>query len=43
VRKHAAHLVKSYPKDLEQSCIDEFVQFTNIFVADNDKTITHMT
>ena len=42
LRKRAAHLVESYPEDLESSFIDEFVQFTNILVADNDKTITHM-
>jgi hypothetical protein len=42
LHKRAAHLVKSYPEDLESSFIDEFVQFTNILVADNDKTITHM-
>jgi hypothetical protein len=27
--------------DLESSFIDEFMQFTNILVVDNDKTITH--
>jgi hypothetical protein len=42
VWKLAAHFVKFYPEDIESSFIDEFVQFTNILVADNDKTITHM-
>ena len=42
LRKCAAHLAESYPEDLEMSFIDEFVQFTNILVADNDKSITHM-
>ena len=42
LRKHAAHLVEFYPEDLEPSFVDEFVQFTGILVADDDKTISHM-
>ena len=42
LRKRAAHLVNSYPDDLESSFVDDFVQFTGILVADNNKTITHM-
>ena len=41
LQKCAADLAESYPEDLEMSFIDEFVQFTNILVADNDKSITH--
>lgn len=32
----------SYPADLKASFVDEFVQFTSIIAADEDKTITHM-
>ena len=42
LRKHAAHLVESYPEDLEPSFVDEFAQFTDVLVADNDKTVSHM-
>ena len=42
LRKHAAHLVDSYPEDLEPAFIDEFVQFTDILVSDNNKTVSHM-
>ena len=42
LRQRAAHLVESYPEDLESSFVDEFVQFTGILVADKDKAITHM-
>jgi len=42
LRKHDAHLVESYREDLEPSFVDEFVQFTDIVVANNDKTVSHM-
>jgi len=42
LRKHAAHLVESHPEDLEPSFVDEIVQFTDILVADSDKTASHM-
>jgi len=40
LRKHDAHLVESYPKDLEPAFVDEFVQLTDILVPDNNKTVT---
>ena len=42
LRKHAAHLVESYHEDLEPAFFDEFVQFTDILVSDNNKTVSHM-
>ena len=42
LRQHAAHLVESYPEDLEPAFVDEFVQFTDILVSDNNKTVSHM-
>ena len=42
LRKHAAYLVESYPEDLEPAFVDEFVQFTDILVSDNNKTVSHM-
>jgi len=41
-RKHAAHLVECYLEDLESAFVDEFVQFTDILVSDNNKTVSHM-
>ena len=41
LRKLAARLVESYPENLEPSFIDEFAQFTDILVADNDQTVSH--
>ena len=41
-RKHAAHLVESYPEDLEPAFVDAFVQFTDILVSDNNKTVSQM-
>jgi len=42
LRKHAAHLVESIPEDLEPAFVDAFVQFTDILVSDNNKTVSHM-
>jgi len=42
LRKHAAHLLESYPEDLEPAFVDEFVQFTDILVSDTNKTVGHM-
>jgi len=36
------HLVESYPEDLEPAFVDEFVQFTDILISDNNKTVSHM-
>jgi len=38
----AAHLVESYPENVEPSFIDAFVQFTDILVAANEKTVSHI-
>jgi len=35
-------LVESYPEDLEPAFVDEFVQFTDILVSDNNKTVSRM-
>jgi len=42
LRTNAAHLAESYPEDLEPAIVDEFVQFTDILVSDNNKTVSHM-
>ena len=42
LRKHAAYLVESYPEDLDPTFVDEFLQFTDILVSDNNKTVSHM-
>jgi hypothetical protein len=42
VRKCAANLAASYPSDLEATFEDEFVQFSSIIAADEDKTVGHM-
>ena len=36
LRARAANLVASYPEDLEQSSVDEFVQFTSLILTEND-------
>ena len=41
LRKHAAHLVESYPEDLEPAFVEGVVQFTDI-LSDNNKTVSHM-
>jgi len=42
LREKATNLVNSYPADLELSFVDEFLQFTSIIDADEDKTPGHM-
>ena len=40
--KCTANLTASYPSDLEATYVDEFVQFSSILAAGEDKTISHM-
>jgi len=42
-RKHADHLVESYPEDLEPAFVDEFVQFTDIFQTTTKQSVTWVT
>jgi len=42
LRRHAEMLVQCYNTDLEESFVDEFLQFVSIMEGEEDKTISHM-